>query len=93
MAKLNLEIESELIARGASLVGFADIGELPAEARGEMESAISIAVALDVSVINEISEGPTRRYYHESGRAQLDPVNEHMVSVSINLAGGYAASA
>jgi len=68
MAKLNLEIESELIARGASLVGFADIGELPAEARGEMESAISIAVALDVSIINEISEGPTRRYYHEYER-------------------------
>lgn len=50
---------------GASLVGFADVSGLPAAARGEMDSAISIAVALDVSVISEISEGPTRRYYHE----------------------------
>ena len=59
---------------GASLVGFADVSGLPAEARGEMESAISIAVALDVSIISEISEGPTERYYREYTR-----VNEFLV--------------
>jgi epoxyqueuosine reductase QueG len=41
---------------------------LPADVRGSMESAISIAAALDVSVISEISEGPTQRYYREYKR-------------------------
>lgn len=68
MSQLNQEIDSELIAAGASLVGFADISELSAAARGEMASAISIAVALDASIISEISEGPTKRYYHEYER-------------------------
>ena len=68
MTTLNSEIQSQLIEAGASLVGFADISALPADVRGSMESAISIAAALDVSVINEISEGPTRRYYQEYKR-------------------------
>jgi epoxyqueuosine reductase QueG len=53
---------------GASLVGFADLSSLPAAVRGDMRSGISIAVALDVSIVNEISEGPTQRYYHEYTR-------------------------
>jgi epoxyqueuosine reductase QueG len=65
---LNQEIESELIAAGASLVGFAGISELPSEARAGMQSAISIAVALNPSIISEISDGPTRRYYNEYTR-------------------------
>jgi hypothetical protein len=36
MPELNQEIKSKLIAAGASLVGFADVSELPAAARGEM---------------------------------------------------------
>ncbi len=73
---MNSQIESQLIEAGASLVGFADVSGLPAPARGQMESAISIAVALDVSIINEISEGPTQRYYHEYTR-----VNEFLTSL------------
>ena len=69
MSQLNQEIELELIAAGASMVGFADLSELPAEARAGMQSAISIAVALDASIISEISDGPTRRYYKEYTRA------------------------
>lgn len=65
METLNSQIESRLISAGASLVGFADISGLPAEARGDMEFAISIAVALDVSIVSEISDGPTQRYYLE----------------------------
>ena len=76
METLNSQIESQLIEAGASLVGFADISGLPAAARGQMKSAISIAVALDASIINEISEGPTRRYYHEYQR-----VNEFLTSL------------
>ncbi len=68
METLNSQIESQLIEAGASLVGFADVSGLPADATGEMESAISIAVALDVSIVNEISEGPTQRYYQDYTR-------------------------
>lgn len=76
MAKLNREIESELIAQGACLVGFADIGALPADVRGGMQFGISIAVALDASIISEISEGPTERYYREYVR-----VNEFLAQL------------
>jgi len=68
MASLNLETESILMEQGASLVGFADISELPAAVRGSMKFAISIAVALDVSIVSEISNGPTKRYYQEYKR-------------------------
>jgi epoxyqueuosine reductase QueG len=54
---------------GVSLVGFADISDLPADVRGSMTSAISIAVALDASIINEIDKGPTKQYYQEYRRA------------------------
>jgi len=69
MAILNSEIESQLTKEGASLAGFADISSLPTDVRGSMKSAISIAAALDASTINEISGGPTQRYYEEYKRA------------------------
>ncbi len=74
MRTLNSQIESQLLEAGASLVGFADISSLPAEVRDDMPFGISIAVALDVSVVKEISEGPTQPYYNEYTR-----VNEFLV--------------
>ncbi len=93
MSELNQEIESKLFAAGASLVGFADISELPAAARRGLPSAISIAVALDPSIISEISEGPTQRYYQEYAR-----VNEFLMQLcamtveSLNKRGHDAAA-
>ncbi|MHC4620045.1 MAG: GNAT family N-acetyltransferase [Planctomycetota bacterium] len=69
MASLNTQIRAKLIKEGASLVGFADARGLPADLRCSMKFAISMAVALDASIINEISEGPTERYYQEYKRA------------------------
>lgn len=46
-----------------------------------MTFAISIAVALDASIISEISDGPTRRYYHEYTR-----VNEFLAQLSSSTA-------
>ena len=77
METLNSQIESQLVEEGASLVGFADVSGLPADVRDHMKSAISIAVALDVSVVSEISDGPTRQYYHEYKR-----VNELLARLS-----------
>ncbi|MHC4646669.1 MAG: 4Fe-4S double cluster binding domain-containing protein [Planctomycetota bacterium] len=77
MASLNTEIRAKLIEEGTSLVGFADISELPADLRRSMKFAISLAVALDASIINEISQGPTKSYYQEYKR-----VNEFLAHLS-----------
>jgi len=74
---LNSVLESKLIKAGASLVGFADISDLPADVTDSMRSAISIAAALDASIINEISDGPTKRYYQEYKR-----VNKFLADLS-----------
>ena len=68
MMMLNSEIKTKLIEAGASLVGFADISDLPAKVTRSMRSAVSIAVALDASIISEIADGPTNRYYQEYNR-------------------------
>ena len=69
METSNCEIASKLKNQGASLVGFADISDLPGNFTGSMKSAVSIALALDASVINDILHGPTERYYQEYKRA------------------------
>ena len=69
METLNSEIKAVLIKAGAALVGFADIRSLPADVRDSMPSAISIATALDPSIICGIDNGPTIRYYQEYNRA------------------------
>ena len=76
MAYLNSEIKTELIKAGACLVGFADISDLPADVTNSMKSAISIAAALDASIISEIADGPTERYYQEYNR-----VNEFLADL------------
>ncbi len=73
---------SKLTEDGASLVGFADIRELPADIRHSMRSAISIAVALDADIISEIIEGPTKRYHEEYKR-----VNDFLSGLCKNTAG------
>ncbi len=44
------EIKTKLTEAGASLIGFADISNLPANVTRSMKSAISIAAALDASI-------------------------------------------
>lgn len=67
------ELESGLTAllkdNGASLVGFAFLGELPPDVRNSMDYAVSIAVALNPAIISEIEDGPTLKYYAEYNRA------------------------
>jgi epoxyqueuosine reductase len=93
MRALNAHLKSRLVEAGASLVGFADISSLPVAVTGEMTSAISIAVALDASIINEISEGPTQRYHHEYTRA--NECLAHLCASAVNdlEQHGYRASA
>lgn len=62
---LNEQIQTLLKEQGADLVGFADVADLPADMTGGFISAVSIAVRLDPSIVSEISNGPTQRYYQE----------------------------
>jgi epoxyqueuosine reductase QueG len=64
-----LNLKRELINRGASLVDFADLNQLPTDTRDYQRFAISIAVALDPIIIADISEGPNKKYRLEYKRA------------------------
>jgi len=62
------ELVHELKKRGAALVGFADLFQVPAKARQEMPRAVSIAVALDRRIVGGIRNGPTKEYEGEYQR-------------------------
>src|SRR4030042_4659648 len=80
---MNLDgrIQTMLKEQGADLVGFADVSDLSAEMTGGLIAAVSIAVRLDPSVISEISNGPTQRYYKEYER-----VNELLAKLCRQIA-------
>jgi len=63
------ELDILLKANGADVVGFADLGEIPPEARDDLPIGVSIGIALDPQVISEIQDGPTRQYYEDYERA------------------------
>ncbi len=68
MQNLSENISTILQQKGASLVGFANIEELPLSIRKDFSYAISIAVALHPKIIDEIRKGPTTNYYNEYKR-------------------------
>ncbi|OGO17582.1 MAG: hypothetical protein A2Z15_08560 [Chloroflexi bacterium RBG_16_50_11] len=65
MPTLNEELTQFLKSRGASLVAFADLKEIPSEARDGFHFGISIAVALDQQIMSDIKTGPTIAYHAE----------------------------
>ncbi|MBI5722652.1 MAG: epoxyqueuosine reductase [Planctomycetes bacterium] len=69
MADISVQLREYLVSRGASLAGYADMHEVPAEARSSLPRAVSIAVALNPGIIGGISAGPTTEYFAEYGRA------------------------
>jgi epoxyqueuosine reductase len=68
MNRLNNQLQQQLTDGGASLVGFADVSDLPARMTAGLPRAISIAVRLDPAIVREISSGPTPRYFAEYNR-------------------------
>jgi epoxyqueuosine reductase len=62
---LNAELKKLLVSEGASLVGFANLKEIEAEAQENFPAAISIAVRLDPGVMAGIRQGPTKAYHAE----------------------------
>lgn len=93
MRPLSTKIRASLLEKGACLVGYADVSDVVFEAVASLEKAVSIAVALNPSVICDISKGPTKRYYKEYNRANnlLADLCDHTVDVLISQ--GYKAVA
>lgn len=69
MRNLSTKLRESLLEKGASLVGYADVSVLAHEAVIGFKNAVSIAVALNPSIIRKISKGPTTNYYQEYNRA------------------------
>ncbi|MDX1358969.1 MAG: epoxyqueuosine reductase, partial [Clostridia bacterium] len=64
-----MQISKESIMKlGADKVGFADLRKTPSGKRDGMPFGISIAVALDPKLVNDISNGPTVEYHYEYKR-------------------------
>jgi len=71
MELLSEIITKSLLKEGASLVGFADLSDLPSEATNQFPFAISIAVSLNPSIIVQINKGPTLDYFIEYKKVNL----------------------
>ena len=93
MRHLSTKLRESLVEKGACLVGYADVSDLDYEAAAGLNNAVSIAVALNPSVISEISKGPTTKYYQEYNRANnlLADLCSHTVEILISQ--GYKAVA
>lgn len=84
-------LKKELIAHGASLAGFADLGGLDDVPFPRLTRAISIAVALDPEVVSRITQGPTVEYCREYDRINrvLDSIADYTVDLVRSM--GYKA--
>lgn len=61
-------LEESILDWGASLVGFAGLEGLEPSVSVKWPRAVSIAVALDPEIIDEVRDGPTAKYYGEYNR-------------------------
>lgn len=79
MDGLSKIIKEELLKKGASIVGFADLSDLSAKKTEGFRYGISIAVALNPTIISGIENGPTKEYYSEYVRLNklLDELDEY----------------
>lgn len=72
MIKHDIELSHKLLAflleKGASIVGFGDLSEIPEENRKSFQTGVVIGVSLTQSVVEGIKNGPTTVYYNEYQR-------------------------
>lgn len=68
MDDMRSELKIALFRKGAALLGFADLRNLPPDGRMSLPVGLSIAVALDPAVVAGIEEGPNAAYFAEYGR-------------------------
>ena len=79
--KIENDITQHAKAKGAALIGFADLAVLPAQVRSNLPRAVAFAVALAPDIVASIREGPTREYY-----AEYERVNAVLGELSDSLA-------
>ncbi|MCX6089422.1 MAG: 4Fe-4S double cluster binding domain-containing protein [Atribacterota bacterium] len=65
MNEIQKRIHTLLLREGASLIGFAPLADIPFSVHFPLPFAVSIAVALQPSIIAGILQGPTREYHQE----------------------------
>jgi epoxyqueuosine reductase QueG len=68
MDDIRSELKIALYRRGAALLGFADLRDLPPDNRAFLPVGLSIAVALKPEVVAGVAEGPTPSYFEEYTR-------------------------
>lgn len=76
-------LKTILKSEGASIVGFADLKEIPQDNRDSFPVGISIGVAIDPKIISRINEGPTKSYVEECLR--IDALLTKIAQVSEEL--------
>jgi len=65
------DLKVTLMNEGAFKIGFGDLTALPEEQRKGMPRGISIAVPLDLSVVNQLGTGMTAAYHAEYNRTNV----------------------
>jgi len=76
------KIKEILFNQGASLVGFADLRDLPERVRFNLDYGLSIGIRLNPEIIENIQSGPNRQYHQEYLR-----VNQLLDQLSSKIAG------
>ncbi len=69
MEEIQSALEEALYGKGASLIGYADLRELPAKVTHSLPFALSIAFALNPRIIKHIIQGPDHDYLMEYKQA------------------------
>lgn len=77
------KIKKILFEKGASLVGFADLGDLPERIRFNLDYGISIGIRLNPEIIENIQSGPNRQYHQEYLRVNqlLDQLSSKIATI------------
>lgn len=88
---LSEKIRTELLNNGASIVGFANLKDISFESRQGLDYGISIALALNPEVINNINLGVTQEYHSEYNRANNKLDKLAILAAEILESHGYKA--
>jgi epoxyqueuosine reductase len=66
------ELKDHLKNLGASLVGFADLGNVDTSIFNNMNYGIAFGIKMESTIIEAINEGPTKEYYEEYSKINKD---------------------
>ena len=87
------DLQDTLIKEGAFKVGFGDLTALPETQRKGLPRGISIAVPLDLAVINRLGVGMTSEYHAEYNRSNALLKRLALLAADLLRKEGYAAVA